>query len=262
MFKQRLLTALILIPLVLMAIYYANNATLALLVLLLIGALGWEWLQLIPIKHWLGRCAFITLLLFLIWPAVYWLKVWLIVDLIFWGLIFVAVSTFPASSRIWGQKWIVGSSCLLLLPPIASSIAALYQQVQGKDFIVYLLCLIWAADIGAYCAGKQWGQHKLIPMVSPGKTVEGAAGGIGLTIIVASIGFVYFQPSNVIAWFALAFGTAGMSMLGDLFISMLKRRSNIKDTGCIFPGHGGVLDRLDSLIAALPLFYLLYTLFF
>ena len=102
MFKQRLLTALILIPLVLMAIYYANNTTLALLVLLLIGALGWEWLQLIPIKHWLGRCAFITLLLFLIWPAVYWLKVWLIVDLIFWGLILGILNFFASGFQQWG----------------------------------------------------------------------------------------------------------------------------------------------------------------
>ena len=255
MFKQRLLTALILVPLVLMAIYYANNWTLGLIVLLLIGLLGWEWLQLIPIKNRLVRCVFIVILLLLVWPAVHWLNVWLIVDLVFWGFILVAVLTFPASQAIWGHRIVVGCACLLLLPLVASSIGALYQQPQGKDFIVYLLCLIWAADIGAYLAGKQWGRLKLIPAVSPGKTVEGSLGGIGLTIVVAGIGFAYFQPSHAIAWFALAVGTAFMSMLGDLFISMLKRRSNVKDTGRIFPGHGGVLDRLDSLIAALPLFY-------
>lgn len=255
MFKQRLLTALILVPLVLMAIYYASHAVLGAIILIIVGLLGWEWLQLIPIKNNIGRCVFIAALLLLIWPATLWLNNWLIVDLIFWGLILVAVLTFPASQATWGHRLIVGGACLLLLPVVASSISALYQETNGKDYIVYLLCLIWAADIGAYLAGKQWGRHKLIPAVSPGKTVEGTVGGIGFVLIVATVGYLYFHPNNTVSWFVLALCTGLISMLGDLFISMLKRRSNIKDTGRIFPGHGGVLDRLDSLIAALPLFY-------
>lgn len=261
MFRQRLLTALILIPLVLMAIFYGNNTTLILLLLALTAGLGWEWLQLIPIKQWFSRCIFIAVLLGLVWPAVYYLNAWLIVDLIAWSLILIAVVTFPASRVVWGYPFLVAAACLLLLPPLVGSMAALYQQTQGKEFIVYLLCLIWACDIGAYLAGKQWGQHKLIPNVSPGKTIEGALGGIGLTLMVAGFGFMYFQTVHWFVWFLEALSVAGMSMLGDLFISMLKRRSNIKDTGFIFPGHGGVLDRLDSLIAALPLFYLVHTIF-
>lgn len=261
MFRQRLLTALILIPLVLMAIFYASNSTLILLVLILTAGLGWEWLQLIPVKSLLSRCAFIAILLGLVWPAVHYLHAWLIVDLIAWSVILIAVVTFPASQVVWGYPFLVAVACLLLLPPVAGSMMALYQQTQGKEFIVYLLCLIWACDIGAYLAGKQWGQHKLIPKVSPGKTIEGALGGVGLTLIVAGFGFIYFQVEHLVMWFAQAVGIACISILGDLFISMLKRRSNIKDTGFIFPGHGGVLDRLDSLIAALPLFYLMHTIF-
>ena len=259
MFKQRLLTTLILVPLVLMAIYYASVPVLGILVLLLTVLLGWEWSQLIPIKKPMYKCIFIAIMLLLIWPAVHWLHYWLLADVIFWGLILIAVLSYPASQSVWGHRIIVGAGCLFLLPLVASTMSSLYQQTQGKDLIVYLLCLIWAADIGAYLAGKQWGRCKLIPRVSPGKTIEGSLGGIGLALLIAGVGFIYFKPEHVVTWFVVAALTALVSMLGDLFISMLKRRSQVKDTGNILPGHGGILDRLDSLIAALPLFYLAHT---
>ncbi len=258
MFKQRLLTALVLVPLVLMAIYYASTGVLMGLVVLLIGLMGWEWLQLIPIRRPMHRTVFMAVLLLLIAPAVYWRQAWLLVDLVCWGGILLAVLTFPASQKTWGKRTIVGGVCLLMLPFVASAFSALYQQKQGQDLILYLLCLIWAADIGAYLVGKQWGRTKLIPAVSPGKTIEGTLGGCALVLMVATAGMVYFKPPSIIWWFVVAISTALISMLGDLFISMLKRRCQLKDTGRIFPGHGGVLDRLDSLIAALPLFYFLY----
>lgn len=260
MFKQRLLTTLILVPLVLLAIYDANTWVLSGIVLLLTALLGWEWLQLIPIKQTVNKCLFMAILLLLVWPAVHWLNDWLRVDLVCWSAILVAVVTFPSSQAVWGHRLVVGAAGLLLLPLVASAMAALYLQAQGKDFIVYLLCLIWATDIGAYLAGKQWGRHKLIPAVSPGKTVEGSLGGMALAVLVAGVGYVYFKPHFALFWFVIAVCTALISMLGDLFISMLKRRCHLKDTGRIFPGHGGVLDRLDSLIAALPLFYFAHTL--
>lgn len=131
----------------------------------------------------------------------------------------------------------------------------LYQLEQGRDLVVYLLCLVWATDIGAYLAGKQWGKHKLIPDVSPGKTQEGALGGMAMAMLVTIVGCIYFNPYSVGIWFVISFVTILISMLGDLFMSMLKRRAKVKDTGGIFPGHGGMLDRLDSLIAASPILY-------
>lgn len=259
MFKQRLFTTLILVPLVLLAIYYANLWLLGGVVGILIALLAWEWSQLIPVKHVASKCLFIALVLSLVWPAMHWLNYWVLADLIFWVGILIAVLSFPASQAVWGHRVIVGVAGLLLLPLVASAITALYFQAQGKDLIVYLLCLIWATDIGAYLAGKQWGRCKLIPTVSPGKTVEGSLGGIALAMLVAGVGYVYFKPQNAVAWFLIAVCTALISMLGDLFISMLKRRCHLKDTGAIIPGHGGVLDRLDSLIAAVPLFYFAYT---
>ena len=258
MFKQRLLTTLVLVPLVLLALYYANVWLLGVVVFLVTALLGWEWLQLIPVQSTVNKAIFIAILLLLVWPAIHWQHEWLIADLVLWGLILFAVLTFPASEAVWGHRVVVGGACFLLLPMVASAISTLYQLAQGKDFIVYLLCLIWATDIGAYLAGKQWGRHKLIPAVSPGKTIEGSMGGLFLAMLIAGVGYVYFKPQAVISWFVIAILTGLISMLGDLFISMLKRRCHLKDTGHLFPGHGGVLDRLDSLIAALPLFYFLH----
>ena len=95
----------------------------------------------------------------------------------------------------------------------------------------------------------------MIPHVSPGKTIEGATGGFAMAMLVSLVGYVYFKPAHALIWFVVAVCTILISMLGDLFISMLKRRCHLKDTGQLIPGHGGVLDRLDSLLAATPLFY-------
>ena len=255
MFKQRLLTTLVLVPLVLLAIYYANAWILGAVVLLLVGLCGWEWLQLIPLTQLIYRFLFIVALFIALWACMQWLNYWLVVGLFLWGFILIAVLTYPASQSVWGNPIVVGASGLLLLPLLGNGLAALYLYPQGKDLIVYLLCLVWAADIGAYLMGKWCGQHKLIPRVSPGKTIEGALGGFLLAILVGIAGYFYFLPGNAVAWFLVTGATALISMLGDLFISMLKRRRNLKDTGQLIPGHGGVLDRLDSLIAALPLFY-------
>lgn len=255
MFKQRLLTALVLVPLVLFSIYYANTWLLGAVVLLFIMVGGWEWSQLIPLSRALTRVLFIGLLLAALWLSMHWFDKALMAGLILWGGILVAVLMYPASTVVWGYRPIVGGACLLLLPLFASTIAALYQHPQGRDLIVYLLSLVWATDIGAYVAGKCWGRHKLIPRVSPGKTMEGMLGGFLLAMLIALVGLMYFGPVSALHWFMVSAGTVLISMLGDLFISMLKRRCQLKDTGHIFPGHGGVLDRIDSLIAALPLFY-------
>lgn len=255
MFKQRTLTALALVPLVLLAIYYGDPKFLATLVVLITVALGWEWLALIPIKQGYQKVAFILILLLLLVPSVLWLAHWLILALPLWGLILLAILFYPQSQAIWGYRLIVAGCCLYLLPLLASAARALYQLPQGQDLLLYVMCLIWAIDIGAYLIGKQWGRHKLIPLVSPGKTLEGLLGGLLFGLIVVIIGWFYFKPHYFSAWVLVSIATLLISVVGDLFISMLKRRCDLKDTGYIFPGHGGILDRLDSMIAALPLFY-------
>ena len=254
MFKQRLITAIVLVFLVLFAIYYANIWVLRGAVLLLILASAWEWTQLIPINWFVNKVIFTLVLLLVVALGHDGFHAWFLGGLVLWVGILLAILTFPVSQKFWGYRMIIGAACFFLLPLFAGSLVAIYEHVQGKSLIVYLLFIVWATDVGAYLAGKLLGGHKLIPRVSPGKTVEGALGGFLMAMIVAAIGYFYFRPHAIAIWFVVATATILISMVGDLFISMLKRRSNLKDTGRIFPGHGGVLDRLDSLIAAAPLF--------
>jgi len=255
MFRQRLLTSLVLVPLVLLAIYYANAWFLVGVVLLLVAIGAWEWTQLIPLNTLLSKLFFIFIVLIFVAINKFWFHEWLLCSFVVWGGILLAVITFPASQAYWGHRIGLFGVGLLLLPLFANTLMELYGHSQGKSLIVYLLCLIWATDIGAYLVGKRWGLHKLIPRVSPGKTIEGATGGFSLAMFVAILGCYYFNPHAITTWYVVSIVTTLISMLGDLLVSMLKRRTKLKDTGHIFPGHGGVLDRLDSLIAATPLFF-------
>lgn len=255
MLKQRILTALILVPLVLLLLYHGQATWQISLMLLLTVIMGIEWILLIPIKHTSLKCLFIFGLIICIWINLFWFMSFLWLSLLLWVFALFAVLTFPSTQKFWGKQALVVASCYILLPAFLSCVIALYQFKQGKDLLLYLLVLVWATDIGAYFAGKKWGVHKLIVEVSPGKTIEGSIGGIISAMLVAVIGYFYFHPHNIWSWFITSACTILASMLGDLFISMLKRRVSIKDTGHILPGHGGVLDRMDSLLAACPIFY-------
>ena len=255
MFKQRLLTALVLIPLVLLAIYYGPSWLLAGILVFLVAASGFEWTKVVAINQLERKFVYVLMLMFMVWFIHYGLEGWLLFSFAMWCLILYAVLTFPNTQHYWGYPLVVGLIGLVFLPLFADAFLSIYQRDSGQNLIVYVLFLVWATDIGAYIAGKCWGCHKLIPKVSPGKTIEGFFGGAGLAMLVAIIGSFVFKPNSMLRWFVLAVLTILISMLGDLFVSMLKRRSHLKDSGHILPGHGGILDRLDSLIAALPLFY-------
>ena len=255
MLKQRLLTALILIPMVLVILIYANNWLLMGFVGGVVALLAWEWTTLVPIHQNALKLGFISVSLLLSF-AMLW-----VLPYAFWGVITLWVGitlmvvVYPRMLNLWGKPWVVGCLGWVMLSLFASSFWCLYHHQHGLGLMVYLLCLVWATDTGAYVAGKCWGRHKLIPKVSPGKTYEGSLGGFGAALCVAGIGFVYFQPLAMGMWFMQAIVLILLSMAGDLVISMLKRRCQVKDTGTLLPGHGGILDRLDSLIAVLPLSY-------
>jgi phosphatidate cytidylyltransferase len=255
MFMQRLISSIILAPLVLLIIFYANPWVLGGIIFLITVLAGKECWQLIPLDELLLKAGFIVLLILFVWACGYLFPYWQTVGLVTWILVCIAIITFPNSQSYWGYPVVVASVCLLLLPLFLQSLIHVYLLPQGKSLLVYLLFLIWAADIGAYLVGKFLGKHKLIPQVSPGKSWEGVSGGFILAMAVAGLGYLYYIPYSKTIWFALAAFTIIISIFGDLFISILKRRCHLKDTGSIIPGHGGILDRLDSLIAALPVFY-------
>ncbi|ORU93114.1 MAG: phosphatidate cytidylyltransferase [Cycloclasticus sp. symbiont of Bathymodiolus heckerae] len=125
---------------------------------------------------------------------------------------------------------------------------------QGPDLLMYLLLLIWTADSGAYFAGRAFGQHKLSPVISPGKSLEGVAGGLLACFVLAFFGAQYFSVGSSVLFIGMSIFIALISVYGDLFESLMKRRADVKDSGAILPGHGGILDRIDSLIAAGPVF--------
>lgn len=133
----------------------------------------------------------------------------------------------------------------------------IHQHIDhGNWILLYLLSLVWVADIGAYFAGSKFGKHKLAPSISPGKTWEGVAGGIVSNIVWILIVFQISNGWGVALWQFLLIGvtTSIISVAGDLYESMLKREALVKDSGKLLPGHGGVLDRIDSVIAATPVF--------
>jgi phosphatidate cytidylyltransferase len=255
MFMQRLIASLVLVPLILFILFYAPAWFLGGVVLLILLAAGRECWQLIPLNTLPLKVGFLLLILLGLWACGSLFSSWLILGLVLWVFNCIAILFYPNSQHYWGYPVVVAGVCFLLLPLFIQSLIHLYYLPQGKSLLVYLLFLIWASDIGAYVVGKQIGKHKLIPQVSPGKSCEGAVGGFILAMVIGVIGFIYFKPVAIISWFGLAVCTVIISIFGDLFISILKRRCHLKDTGTLIPGHGGVLDRLDSLIAALPLFY-------
>ena len=136
-------------------------------------------------------------------------------------------------------------------------------HMNNSSLVLLLFGLIWASDIGAYFTGKAFGKTKLSPNVSPKKTVEGLFGGIVFSLIIGVLYVVILKDTPSINDY-LMFGFLSIvvsltSVLGDLFESLLKRLSNVKDSGKILPGHGGMLDRIDSLTSSAPVFFLLFT---
>ncbi|MCH9755848.1 MAG: phosphatidate cytidylyltransferase [Gammaproteobacteria bacterium] len=262
MLKKRLITAAILVPLVLFAILYANYWVLLGLLAFVFGLASDEWGNLTPVSSLRERAIFLIVLFLGVVVCFAWFKIWLVLGLVLWCLMFLAVITYPTSQRIWGFSWCVALLAMVFLPLASVSAIGLYQQPHGPGLIVYVLALVGVSDSGAYFVGNFLGKHALIPHVSSGKTIEGALGGLILPMGVASVGAWIWSPGAYLSWFGLALVTVVVSMFGDLLISMLKRRRHLKDTGSLLPGHGGVLDRLDSLLAALPWFYVgLYYLF-
>ena len=171
---------------------------------------------------------------------------------VWWGLALVGILRYP-----WRvPPAIVAASGLLALVP--SWLLLAYLLTSGPDgpmLVLSALCVVWAADVGAYFCGRHFGRVKLAPRVSPGKTWEGVLGGVGSATFMAVLAGLWFgQP--LVSWAATGFAAALVSIVGDLTVSVCKRQAGVKDSGRLLPGHGGMLDRIDSLTAALPVFYL------
>lgn len=255
MLKQRIITGLVLATLLLSILYSQNTWLLIGLVAVIFFSAAWEWSGLLPVSKPPYRILYVAVMALVLYFTSDFQWLFLPLALLLWLGNLIAVVSYPASKTYWGNQPTVGLAGLILLPVFTHSLIHLYQQPEGLKWLLSLLFIIWAADIGAYFTGRAWGKHKMIPQVSPGKSWEGLAGGMVSVLIIAGLCLIWLPVLSLGLWFGLAVVTALISVLGDLFFSVLKRRCGLKDTGKLLPGHGGILDRLDSLIAALPFFY-------
>ncbi len=267
MLKQRIITALILVPLVAWGIYALPSMYFALFFGLISMVGVWEWTHLMQLHSAALRALYAVIaigMLATIWFLLprYSLLILVICSLasVWWLIAIYLTRTYQDSTRQSALlKGIIG---LLILVPAWTALVYLQgHPAYGPRYVFFLLLLIWAADTGAYFSGRRWGKHKLAPRVSPGKTWEGVAGGMTLVVVVATMGATVMVGGNrdwqvVIALVALSMLVAAISVVGDLTESMYKREAGVKDSGRLLPGHGGVLDRIDSITAAAPVFVL------
>lgn len=188
-------------------------------------------------------------------PATIDLEVLLWIALLWWALALFWILRFPTPI---GPVAAGLAGLLVLIPSWLSIVAILEVPERGPALLFLALCIIFAADIGAYFAGRRFGRVKLAPQVSPGKTWEGLIGGVLLAATTAAAGgaLLGLPPALMVP---LGLGVAVLSVVGDLTESMFKRSAGLKDSGNLIPGHGGVLDRLDSITAAMPLFALAFS---
>lgn len=258
MLKYRIITALILIPLFVGLVLMLPPIGFCILtgIFVLLGA--WEWSFFMGVKKISLSLIYPVITLALLGVSLELPIVNILyISVVWWVLAFALVAFYPKASGVWGKSILLrGLMGVMVLIPCWLAVNFIRNAENGTYILLFLFILIWGADIGAYFAGRYWGKRKLAPSVSPGKTWEGLAGALVITlaIVFGAIAIqhlpLYFWPAAIL----LAVTTVLFSVLGDLFESMLKRNVGLKDSGRLLPGHGGVLDRIDSLTAAAPVF--------
>lgn len=268
MFIQRLITSLVLAPLMLAGIYLLPASYFSLFIGLIVILAAWEWANLAGFSRVSTRLitalAGAAILLAIDWwrlsAAISW-QALMLLALGWWLLALLLVLTYPASQDIIRRRWIRMLMGVPVLVPFWLGLNVLKGRPDDALVLTWLMLLVWGADVGAYFAGRAFGHRKLAPAVSPGKTWAGVYGGMATSIAVSVvIALVFLPPLTPWRWVALVLVSAllvAISVLGDLLESLLKRYRGIKDSSQLLPGHGGVLDRIDSLCAATPLFCLL-----
>jgi phosphatidate cytidylyltransferase len=263
--KQRVVTALLLAPLAVLVILLLPTAIFAVVIAGLCLLALWEWTRLSGIRDRRVRGVLVVL------AAIAFYGLWrersgpiatgiIIAGSIWWVLVLAWLKRFSFAAAPTREN-----SCFKLLAGALTVFPAWLALMQlhagashGPWWALYALALGWAADTFAFLAGNRWGRRKLAPAISPGKTWAGVYGGLVATAIVAAIGgcLLGVRDMTLFALVVLALLCVCFSVVGDLFESLIKRHAGVKDSGALFPGHGGVFDRMDGIFALLPLFAL------
>ncbi len=261
---ERIRTAIFLLIIVGIAMFATRSPILILLLLLVGGGVSaYEWAKLMPnfthqpqkkfAYQYVGLVLVIVALS--LWLSISW-GIWWSIASIIWLLVIGWVKQFPHGTHAWYGKKLFFIGIVLIS---ATLTAMYYLWQQSAWWLLYVFLLVWCADSGAYFVGRKIGKRKMSPAVSPNKSVEGLIGGLATGILVVVAVSIWFSNWSWLAlglFLLLSLITILMSVFGDLFESMLKRHAGVKDSGYILPGHGGVLDRIDSQLSAMPIFAL------
>jgi phosphatidate cytidylyltransferase len=262
--KYRILSALVLVPLVVLAVLKLDVGSFALLAALAVMLGGWEWSALIPLRQPLLRAGYLLLLLGLLALVWKFAQLELLVNVALWlAMLWWLFALFWISRPQLGGGETVSHSVMkaalgigLLVSTWLALVVMHSRPDQGPHWVLYVLVLVWVADSGAFFAGRQWGQTRLAPQVSPGKTWEGVFGALVACSLYA-VGYAWYlglQGAVLTSFVLVCLVTVLFSIAGDLLESLMKRQRGVKDSGTLIPGHGGILDRIDSLLAAAPVF--------
>ncbi|WP_029151577.1 phosphatidate cytidylyltransferase [Methylovulum miyakonense] len=279
MLLQRIITASILASLIALGVFLLPIEYFSLLMAIIALIGGWEWCSLIGIRSPIKRGLFLVLMVIPMLGIQFWTQLlevaatildwtdirtysgaleWLVVaPVLFWILMMVMIRNSPGGilklQLKMRYKVFIGWFILLATWMFMSRLRSFY----GPEMTMYFLLLIWTADVAAYFVGKKYGTVKLSPEISPGKTVQGMYGALASGALCGGIlCLIYLFPMMISADFVLLSAlTVLISIYGDLFFSVVKRQRGVKDSGSILPGHGGILDRIDSIVAAAPFFY-------
>jgi phosphatidate cytidylyltransferase len=263
MLKTRIITGIFLIAGILVGIFCLPPSGFVFVAGVLSAAMMHEWLNLIGVTHRLSRIILLDLFVLFEFLVYWFLPVlgplfWIAAA--FWALVLPLLIIAQVRDKLpkLNRTLLLFMGYFSVLAFFAGLIA-LREREQGQLLVLLAFLTVWCADSFAYAAGRLFGKHKLISKVSPGKTWEGLAGGLILTLIVLSFyrTEVLAHPIPTVVWFSGMIYLVIMSVLGDLFESLIKRMHEVKDSGTLLPGHGGLLDRFDSLMAVAPILTLL-----
>jgi phosphatidate cytidylyltransferase len=260
--RTRIVTAVVLAVVLLAVILGLPPAATVAVLTALVVAGAWEWsafLRLKSVSRRVAYVAFVVLLLALAWRASAApdrRDLILAGAVVWWFAAFLWVAFAPR----WVSPWSAGlAGVLALVPSWVAMVRLRLSLPHGAEWVLFALLLVWVADIGAFFVGRRFGRIRLAPEVSPGKTWEGAVGGLAVSALVAVAGAAWFRVA-LLPFLPLCLAAVGFSIVGDLTESLLKRFAGMKDSGSILPGHGGVMDRIDSLTGAAPVLLLGLTL--
>ncbi len=261
--KQRVITALLVTPLTIAMILLLPTADFAVIIAGLCLLALWEWTRLSGLRDRRIRGVLLAIAVIAFGTLWIWRGTWpwwiaIVAGCAWWiaALVWLRHFTFAAAPTRENTviKLLVGG--FAVFPAWAALMQIHAGMVHGPVWALYALALGWSADTFAYLAGSRWGRKKLAPNISPGKTITGVYGALVGTAVLATIGgwLLGVRDGKLLALILLALVCVVFSVVGDLFESLIKRHANVKDSGALFPGHGGVFDRLDSAFAVLPIF--------